>query len=127
MSSVSGKFGFYLRSAYAASKHALHGFFESLRMEMYKENINVLLVCPGKIKTDISINAITEKGTKHGKMDPSQENGIPAEECAKQIVDALNSGKEEIYVGQARERKALWVKRIFPKLFSKKIRKQKPE
>lgn len=127
MSSVSGKFGFYLRSAYSASKHALHGFFESLRMEVHKENIHVLIVCPGKIKTNISINAINEKGQKHGVMDESQANGLNAGACAEQIMNAMHNGEEEIYVGQARERKALWVKRMFPKLFSKKIRKQKPE
>ena len=48
-SSIAGKFGFYYRSAYSASKHALHGFFESLRMEVYKDNVNVLLVCPGTV------------------------------------------------------------------------------
>ena len=127
ISSISGKFGFYLRSAYSASKHALHGFFDSLRMEIYTDNVKVLLVCPGKIKTNISINAVTSDGNKHGIMDESQEKGISAEGCAKQIISAIKSGKEEIYVGQQKQRTALWMKRMFPQWFSNIIRKQKPE
>ncbi|HEY6159850.1 MAG TPA: SDR family oxidoreductase [Bacteroidia bacterium] len=127
MSSVSGKVGFYLRSAYSASKHALHGFFDSLRMEVYKYNIGVLIVCPGRIRTNISINAVTEKGSKHGKMDEAQDKGLSPEECAKQILHALEAGREEIYVGQPREKQALLMKRFFPSLFSKIARRQKPE
>lgn len=126
ISSIAGKFGFYFRSAYSASKHALHGFFESLRMELYNENVKVLIVCPGKIKTDISINAVTGNGGKHNKMDESQAKGISAEECARQILNGIKNNKEELFIG-GKELKAIWVKRFFPKLFSKLIRKQKPE
>ncbi len=126
ISSISGKFGFYLRSAYAASKHALHGFFESLRMEVDKDNIKVLMVCPGKIKTNISINAITGSGEKHNKMDNSTEEGLSAEACAGQILNALEKGQEEIFIG-GKELRAVWIKRFFPKLFSKLIKKQKAE
>lgn len=125
-SSIAGKFGFYFRSAYSASKHALHGFFESLRMEVYNDNIKVLLVCPGKIQTNISLNAITGDGSAHGKMDESTEKGLPASECAQQILAGIRNNKEEIFVG-GKELRAIWVKRLFPNLFSKLIRKQKPE
>jgi short-subunit dehydrogenase len=126
MSSIAGKFGFYLRSAYSASKHALHGFFESLRMEIHNDHVNVLIVCPGKIKTNISVNAVTGSGSRHNKMDESTEQGLSAEECAKQILNAINTNKEEVLIG-GKELKAVWLKRFFPKLFSKMIRKQKPE
>jgi dehydrogenase/reductase SDR family member 7B len=126
MSSIAGKFGFYYRSAYSASKHALHGFFESLRMEIYNNNVNVLIVCPGKIKTNISINAVTGDGGKHNKMDDSTEQGLSAEDCAVEILKAIELNKEEILIG-GRELRAVWAKRFFPKLFSKMIRKQKPE
>lgn len=125
-SSIAGKFGFYFRSAYSASKHALHGFFESLRMEVYKDNVKVLLVCPGKIRTNISLNAITGSGDKHGKMDYATEQGVSAEQCASQILQAIKSNKEEVFIG-GKELRAVWVKRLFPNLFSKLIRKQKPE
>lgn len=126
MSSIAGKFGFYFRSAYSASKHALHGFFESLRMEIYKDNVNVMIVCPGKIKTNISINAIKGDGSTHNKMDESQAKGVSAEECAKQILKGLENNTEELFIG-GKELRGVLVKRLFPKLFSKLIRKQKPE
>ncbi|MFL5765827.1 MAG: SDR family oxidoreductase [Bacteroidia bacterium] len=126
ISSVAGKFGFYLRSAYSASKHALHGFFESLRMEVYNDNIKVLIVCPGKIRTNISFNAVREDGSRHNVMDKSQDAGLSAEECAKQILDALKKNKKEILIG-GKETRAVWVKRMFPSLFDNMIRKQKPE
>ena len=126
ISSIAGKFGFYLRSAYSASKHALHGFFESMRMEIQGDNVQVLIVCPGKIRTNISVNALTSQGTKHNHMDPSTEQGISAEACAKQILVAIEKNKEELFVG-GKELRAIWVKRFFPTLFSKLIKKQKPE
>ncbi len=126
ISSIAGKFGFYFRSTYSASKHALHGFFESLRMEIFNDNIKVLLVCPGKIKTNISLNALSGDGLKHNKMDTSTDNGISAEECANQIIKAIKNNKEEIFIG-GKELRAILVKRFFPTLFSKLIRKQKAE
>jgi short-subunit dehydrogenase len=126
ISSISGKFGFYFRSAYSASKHALHGFFESLRMEVYKDNIKVLLVCPGKIRTNISVNALTASGEKHNKMDPSTAEGLSAEHCAAKILQGVEKGTEELLIG-GKELRAVWIKRFFPGLFSKLIRKQKAE
>lgn len=124
ISSVAGKFGFYLRSGYSAAKHALHGFFESFRLETEKDNIKTLIVCPGKVKTHISFNAVTDNG-KHGKMDPSHENAMSAEECAKIILKAVQNGDEEILVG-GKEIKAVKLRRFFPKWFGKIIRKQSP-
>lgn len=126
MSSISGKFGYFFRSAYSASKHALHGFFESLRMEIEKENVQITLVCPGKIKTNISLNAVTKDGGKHNIMDKSQAEGMDANACAKKIIVGIENNKQEIFIG-GKEMNALWVKRFFPGLFSKLIRKIKPE
>jgi dehydrogenase/reductase SDR family member 7B len=126
ISSIAGKFGFYFRSAYSASKHALHGFFESMRMELTKENIDVLLVCPGKVKTNISVNALKSDGTQHNQMDSSQEKGVSATYCAHQILKAIEQNKEEIFIG-GKELRAVWLKRFFPSLFSILIKKQKPE
>ncbi len=124
ISSIAGKFGFYLRSGYSAAKHALHGYFESFRLETEKEGIKTLIVCPGKIKTNISINAITESGA-HGKMDESHVNAMSAEKCAGIILKAIQKNKEEILVG-GKELKAVFLKRFFPKLFGRIIRKQSP-
>ncbi len=126
MSSIAGKFGFWYRTAYSASKHALHGFFESLRMEVEGEGLQVLIACPGKIRTAISLHALKPDGTAHNVMDKSQEDGMPADECARQIIAAMKKGKEEILIG-GREIKAVWIKRHFPGLFGKIIRKQAKE
>lgn len=125
ISSIAGKFGFYLRSSYSAAKHALHGFFESLRLESEGLGIKTLIVCPGKIKTNVSINAVTASGASHNKMDESHENAMSAEECARQIINGILSNKEEIFIG-GKELLIVKIKRFFPKLFSKLIRKQSP-
>ncbi|MGL4598346.1 MAG: SDR family oxidoreductase, partial [Bacteroidia bacterium] len=85
ISSIAGKFGFWFRSAYSAAKHALHGFYESLRLETEEQGVQVLLVCPGKIQTNISTNALKADGSRHEKMDESTAAGMTAEECAAQI------------------------------------------
>lgn len=125
ISSIAGKFGFYLRSSYSAAKHALHGFFDSLRLETEKFGIKTLIVCPGKIKTKVSHNAVTASGNKHAEMDPSHENAMSAEECAKRIIQGIVKDKEEIYIG-GKEILMVRIKRLFPKLFAKLVRKQSP-
>lgn len=124
ISSLVGKFGTQLRSAYSASKHALHGYFDSLRSEVYDKKISITLVCPGFIKTKVSINALTADGTPQGTMDSAQDNGMSAEDCAAQIIDAIRRNKEEIYIG-GKEVNGVWLKRFFPLRFSKYIRTAK--
>ncbi len=125
ISSIAGKFGFYLRSSYSAAKHALHGYFESLRLEVEKKGISVLLVCPGKIKTNVSVNAVSTNGKSHNHMDESHQQAMSAKTCSQQIIQAIVNDKEEILVG-GKELLAVKIKRFFPKLFGKIIRKQSP-
>ncbi|MGZ3904850.1 MAG: SDR family oxidoreductase [Bacteroidia bacterium] len=125
VSSIAGKFGFFLRSTYSAAKHALHGYFESLRLEIEKHNIHVLIACPGKIDTPISFNAVGEGGSKHNKQDQSHVGAMSASECAKRILNAIKSDKHEVLIG-GREIKAVTLKRFFPSLFYKQIKKQSP-
>ena len=125
VSSIAGKFGFYLRTSYSAAKHAIHGFFDSLRLETEGLGIKTLIVCPGKIKTNVSLNAVTATGTAHNKMDESHEDAMSAEECARQIISGILSNKEEIYIG-GKEILMVKIKRFFPKLFGRLIRKQSP-
>jgi short-subunit dehydrogenase len=125
MSSLAGKWGFYERSAYAASKHALHGFFETLRLENESKGLRVALVTPGFIATDISKHAVDARGNASGEMDPNQAKGMPADKCAELILKNALAGKEEFGVG-GKELNALWIHRYFPKLFGSIIRKQSP-
>jgi len=124
ISSIAGKFGFYLRSAYSASKHALQGFYESLLLEEAKNNINVTLVYPGKINTPISMSAVNHEGATHGVMDHNQATGMSAEDCAQIIKKAVEKKKKSILVGN-REIKAVYIKRFFPNLFWRIIKNQK--
>lgn len=124
-SSLTGKFGFKLRSAYAASKHALHGFFESLRYEEIQSGIGVTIVCPGLIRTELSKTAVTADGSSHGQMDPMQLNGMPAEECARQMVNALKAEKHEVVIG-GKERFSVVLKRFFPRWHFKIMSKRDP-
>jgi short-subunit dehydrogenase len=121
--SIVGKIGTPLRSSYAASKHALHGFFDSLRAEIHQENISVTLVCPGFINTNISKNALTGNGTPQQKMDTATANGIKPERFAKLMLKAIEQRKEEVYISGAKEKLGVYVKRLFPKIFSKMIQK----
>jgi len=123
ISSVAGKFGFYLRSAYSASKHALHGFFESVSLEEAKNNIRVTIACPGKINTPISLSALGKDGNAHGEMDHNQATGMPVDECVRQLIHAVEKGKREVLIGN-KEIKAVTLKRFLPKLFWKIIAKQ---
>jgi short-subunit dehydrogenase len=123
ISSIAGKFGFFLRSAYSASKHALHGFYESLMLENEKHNIGVTIICPGKINTNISVNALNANGAAHGIMDHNQATGMPADECANKIINAVSNRKKEVLIGN-KETYAVYIKRFFPKLFWKIIKKQ---
>ncbi|MCP9493609.1 MAG: SDR family oxidoreductase [Pyrinomonadaceae bacterium MAG19_C2-C3] len=121
ITSIVGHVGTPLRSAYAASKHALHGFFNSLRAEVWRENVKVTIVCPGYIHTEVSINALTGDGSKLNKMDGNQAHGMSAEACAARILDAVAREKEEVLVG-GKEKVGVYLKRFLPSLLSKLVR-----
>ncbi len=125
-SSLSGKLSTPMRSGYCASKHALHGFFDALRAEVYRDNIQITLICPGYIQTNISYNAVSGDGTKFGKLDNNQANGMAVETCAEKILDAVYRQKEEVYMG-GKEVLGVYLKRFFPRLLSKIVRKQMPK
>jgi dehydrogenase/reductase SDR family protein 7B len=113
ISSMAGKYGFRMRSSYSASKHALHGYFETLRAEVHDKHVKVTMVCPGRVKTDISIHSLTGDGSLYGKMDKGQANGVPVDKCARIIVHALEKDRKEVFIGGA-ELFLLAVKRICP-------------
>ena len=126
ISSVAGKLSTPGRSSYSGSKHALHGFYDALRAEVSDRNVGVNVICPGYIKTDISINALNPKGEKHGVMDSGQDQGMSAEECARQIVSAVQKNKKECFIG-AREARIAFVRRIFPSIYYKLLTKMAKE
>ena len=125
ISSVVGKAGVPFRTSYSASKHALHGYFDALRAECWKENLKVLLVCPGFVKTEVSINALKGDGSKHSVMDDTTKRGLSPEKCASEILKAIQKDKQEVVISGMREKYGIIMKKYFPRLFAKIIRKAK--
>ena len=115
-SSISGRFGFPLRSAYSASKQALHGFFETLFLENKKFNIKSSVIIPGRVRTQISFHALDSEGREHGKMDEGLAKGISPEKAAKTIIKGILKNKREILVGKG-ELSLLYIRRFCPPLF----------
>jgi short-subunit dehydrogenase len=128
ISSVMGKIGTPMRSAYAAAKHALHGFFDCLRAEVFNKGILVTIITPGYIRTNVSINAVKGDGDSVNELGKDIANGLPADKTAKQIMRAVQNEKFEAYVGKmGEERLALFLNRLAPKLLSKMVRKAAPK
>lgn len=126
ISSVAGKLSTPGRSSYAASKHALHGYYDALRAEVKERGVSVNMICPGYIKTDISLNALTAKGEKHGVMDPGQAKGMSAEECAQKIIKAIRQNKREVYIGK-KEASFVLLRRVLPNMYYRMIEKMARE
>ena len=124
-SSIAGKFGFHKRSAYCAAKHALQGFFETLRIEVKPFNISVTVVYPGFINTPISTRAINAEGKTYGIMDQGQNRGMSAQKCATKYLKAIVKRKPEVVIG-GKELIMVYFKRFMPWLFFRLIPKIKP-
>lgn len=121
ISSVMGKIGTPRRSAYAASKHALHGFFDCLRAEVYQKNIHVTLICPGYVHTNVSINALTGDGSPNEKMAETTKQGLEPNVFAQKALRAIYKKKEEAYIG-GKEILGIYLKRFLPGVLSKHVR-----
>jgi dehydrogenase/reductase SDR family member 7B len=124
-SSIVGIFGFPLRSAYSASKHALHGFFETLKIEQKQNNIRVSIFIPGRVHTHVSLNAIDKHGKAQGIMDHGQDSGMPPEKCAKKMVRGLEKEKYEVLIG-GKELIMVFLRRNLKKIFFILASKIKP-
>ncbi len=121
ISSVSGKIGTPRRTAYCASKHALHGFFDGLRAEVHERGLRVTLVCPGYVKTAVSANALTGDGTAHGVTDQEIARGISPEECAAAVARGVAREDLEVVVGGV-ETLGIPLKRFLPGLAARVVR-----
>lgn len=124
VSSLMGIFGGPMRSSYAAAKHALHGFFDSVRAELFTKKIVVTIICPGFIQTNISINAVTGNGSSQGTMDDATMKGMPADVFARKMLSAIAKQKNQVSIG-GQEVMGTYLKRFFPGLLAKIVRKAK--
>lgn len=125
ISSIVGVFGFPYRSAYSAAKHAMHGFYETLRAENKCYNIGVTVVCPGRIHTNVSLHALRADGREYGLMDHAQAGGISAEDCARRIIRGVGRGKKEMYVCRI-DVLMVYFRRYLPWLYYKLVSRVKP-
>lgn len=123
VSSLVGRVGSPYRTGYAASKHALHGFFDSLRAEI-PETVSITMVCPGFVKTDVSVNALTGDGTALGKMDRAQAHGLDVQSSAARALAAIDARKLEVYIAGP-EGRAIWLQRFAPALLARMLRSAK--
>jgi short-subunit dehydrogenase len=124
VTSLMGKFGSPYRSGYCGAKHALHGFFDVLRMEHQKDNINVTLICPGFIQTNVAKNALTADGSKQNTDDEATLNGMPVVIFVKKLIKAVESNTFEVYIG-GKEVLGVYLKRFFSKLLHRFVLKSK--
>ncbi|MGB0885995.1 MAG: SDR family NAD(P)-dependent oxidoreductase [Chitinophagales bacterium] len=98
-SSILGEIGLPLVSTYCASKHAVNAYFESLRFELEKYKINISILSPGFINTQITKNSLTADGNTFNKNSVAQEKGMNANKCAKEMVKAIKNGKKRKKIG----------------------------
>jgi len=120
--SVSGILGVPLRSAYCAAKHALHGFFDALRAEVWAQGIRVTLICPDAVQTRISTRAVTGDGRPWARMDKMIAAGITPQTCAMQTLAAVARVKDQVVLGMGKGRAAVCLNRFFPGLVSRLTR-----
>jgi short-subunit dehydrogenase len=124
VSSVAGLVATPLRSAYAAAKHAIAGFYNALRAEVHDAGVSVAVIYPGFVRTDITLNALEGDGAAHGVMDAKLEDGMAPDEFAARVVTALARGNEHIVVA-GKEKIAVWLGRLSPGLLAQIIRRVK--
>ncbi len=118
VSSVVGYVGTPDRSAYAASKHALHGYFESLRVEAHVRGVKITMVCPGFVATELRRAALTEHGLARGRDAEINPRAMSSERCAHAIVHAIETEAPEIHIG-GREIAAIYLRRFAPRLLTR--------
>lgn len=125
ISSVAGKLGAPMRSAYSAAKHAIIGFMDALRAEIHADNIKIMVVTPGSVQTNVSKNALEGDGKKHNVTDPAIANGMPVEDCVKAIIKGIKNETPELLIARGKERFAVYARRYYPTMLFKMMTKIK--
>ncbi|WP_297764267.1 SDR family oxidoreductase [uncultured Muriicola sp.] len=124
ITSLMGRFGSPFRSGYCGAKHGLHGFFDVLRMEHEKDKLQVTLVCPGFIKTNVAVNALTADGSPQNVNDHATSRGMEVHTFAKKLINAVAKKKFEVYIG-GKEIAGVYLKRFFPKWLHHVVQRSK--
>jgi NAD(P)-dependent dehydrogenase (short-subunit alcohol dehydrogenase family) len=124
ISSITGYVSPPQRSGYAASKHAVQAFMDALRLEEHDRGVHVLTVCPGYVRTNISLNALAADGSRHARMDASTGEGLAPEAVAAEVLDAIVHRKREIYPAGWMEKLSLVLKRVAPPLLDQLLKRR---
>ncbi len=103
ISSIAGKVGIPLRTAYCAAKFGLAGYADALRAELSQSGVSVHTIYPGSVATNVSRNALTGQGIRRDRSDKAIDNGIPADDAARAMLDGIAAGEREIIVAQGME------------------------
>ncbi len=119
-STISGKFGFPLRSAYAAAKHALFGFYKSVWAENNRKGIRVTIFSPGRVRTNISYHALLKDGKEHGIMDPALAKGISPQKCANKMIKAMKRNRKDVLIGGV-ELVMVWIHKYCKPLYYRMV------
>jgi short-subunit dehydrogenase len=114
MSSVAGKVGSPMRTAYSAAKFGLIGYAEALRTEITMHGIDVHTIAPGSIRTNVSRNAVTGDGAVRGQSDAAIENGMDPLHAASLMLRAVARGDRDITIARGFERKIAQMRRLAP-------------
>ena len=125
VSSVAALLGTQYRASYSAAKSAIHMGANSGRAEVAEQGVQVSVIFPGFVNTNVSFNALNGEGKPQWHQDEAIENGLDADEFAKTTVKALMAGEEYIVVGGAKEKLGVLVSRLSPSALYKMIRKMK--
>jgi len=120
-SSVAGKHAVPHHSAYCAAKHALHGYFDTLRVEHLQDNIHVTLLVIAGVKSNVFRHALAGSGAEYGPSDWDDRNGMPAEDCAEQVVEGMLANEYELVIGIPQALQAMQLRADDPRAFVERM------
>lgn len=117
--SIAGYLGLPARTGYSASKYAVRGFLDTLRVETLKKGLNVLVVAPGFTASNIRKTALTANGTQQGETPRNESDMMSSEECASHIVKAVRRRKSELILTFVEGKLSVFLKKWCPRLLDK--------
>jgi short-subunit dehydrogenase len=120
ISSIAGHKGLPCRTGYSASKFAMHGFLESLRIENIKKGLHVLIACPGFTASNIRKAALTGHGSQQGESPRAEEKMMTAEIVAGHILQAIEKRKNSLVL-TSQGKLTVWLNKFFPSLVDKLV------
>ncbi len=120
ISSIAGFIGLPGRTGYSASKFALNGFLEVLRIECLKQGVHVLTACPGFTASNIRKRALTKDGTAQDESPRNETKMMSAEECAQHIYKATVKRKRMLIL-TAQGKLAVYINKWWPSLADKLV------